>query len=137
MELNARGWWVLVIVVVLGIFALGSCKSEPIEVVTITMHPPKAGEACASQADCELGNVCVFHSGDLTFKNGICTTECSTSSCAPLDLCVVYHGSGESHCLAPCKTPLNCRDGYICACLSDYHTCQGDTALRACVPDLK
>ena len=86
----------------------------------------QVGSACASDADCGAGGVCI---PDADLPGGYCTKQCQVAAdCGGDAICLAEFG-GQPLCLDGCAADSDCRaPDYECADLL------GDGTLNACLP---
>lgn len=66
------------------------------------------GAACKTDKNCASGLGCANE----PFPDGYCTQDCSASECGDGQVCTFV--AGQSFCLKPCESTVDCRDGYQC-----------------------
>src|SRR5437868_465721 len=72
--------------------------------------PGALGDSCNGDAQCGSGLLC--NPLSISFPNGFCTVDCSSSSCAS-GICTTL-STGTDICSPGCGANTDCRQGYVC-----------------------
>ena len=92
-----------------GYFSAKTPPPFPDSLVDRTGCAPQVGDACVSNLDCGSQVQC-----DQSQPGGYCTVSgCIPGSCPDESTCVEFE-TGETWCMAMCKTAEDCRAGYEC-----------------------